>query len=345
MTQRDHIRIVTGWLTDLANLTAGTAPLADAKGKIYALSLALSEEFPYAATFTKVSLYHVSRAATFFPAHAVLSKLLGEWWDANRPREVPLPPSDIDPKLQGNDRFLAEQWWRKRPDRVGKMEFATAVDLLRKSPAAFREVCAKDREAEKIAMRRGWLEDVDRAARPMEVRHRDDWGGIDPPAIATKLADIREVAAQPGPMAKGLAMSLLSFLRTAVANYAPQHSHLIPARLDAEERRRTPDEQIAELGSTGPNAAEFGPAPDRGPSMVDQRAMLAQLRANPALPNRAERISDILAQWHGHPGFEPLASDPPLYPTPPPAPPPANDTPATEDTGLWTPSWMTDAAD
>ncbi len=89
MSNREHLRLVTSWLSDLANLTAGTAPLADAKTKVAAIAGMLAEDFP-AGAFTRQSLNVVARACKFFPSYSELCSTLGAWWIEHRP-----PPSQL----------------------------------------------------------------------------------------------------------------------------------------------------------------------------------------------------------------------------------------------------------
>jgi hypothetical protein len=89
-TARRDLHNITGWLADLANMTAGTSPLADAKAKIASLASGLVEEYPPAA-FTRGSLLHVARQCKFMPSYAELTTHLTAWWNDNRPVLPALP--------------------------------------------------------------------------------------------------------------------------------------------------------------------------------------------------------------------------------------------------------------
>jgi hypothetical protein len=89
MNQRDRLHNVTSWLNDLANLTAGQAPLADSKAKVATMAAALNEEFPITA-FTRQSLLVVARGCKFFPGYAEICAILSPWWLEHRP-----PPSQL----------------------------------------------------------------------------------------------------------------------------------------------------------------------------------------------------------------------------------------------------------
>jgi hypothetical protein len=101
-TARRNLHNVTGWLSDLANLSAGTTPLADAKVKIASLATALVEIYPPAA-FTRQSLLAVAKNCKFFPSFAELCAALTPWWNENRPvlpalpapyEHIPTPPRE-----------------------------------------------------------------------------------------------------------------------------------------------------------------------------------------------------------------------------------------------------------
>jgi hypothetical protein len=89
-TARRNLHNVTGWLSDLANLSAATTPLADAKVKIASMAAALVEEYPPAA-FTRQSLLAVARQCKFFPSYGELCAALTPWWNENRPVLPALP--------------------------------------------------------------------------------------------------------------------------------------------------------------------------------------------------------------------------------------------------------------
>jgi len=89
-TSRRDLHNLTAWLADLANLTAGTVPLPDAKAKIATIASGLAEEYPPAA-FNRTSLLHVARQCKFFPSYGELTTHLTAWWNDNRPVLPALP--------------------------------------------------------------------------------------------------------------------------------------------------------------------------------------------------------------------------------------------------------------
>ncbi|HEY2619633.1 MAG TPA: hypothetical protein VGI78_19990 [Acetobacteraceae bacterium] len=86
MTATSTERVAAGWLGDLGKLTAGAAPLADARAKIAALASALAEEFD-ASAFNRNSLIFVARQCKFFPSFGEAYQALTEWR-----QDHPLPP-------------------------------------------------------------------------------------------------------------------------------------------------------------------------------------------------------------------------------------------------------------
>ena len=117
MSGRDHLRLVTGWLTDLANVSAGQAPLADAKTKIAAMASLLAEEFP-AGAFTRQSMMAVARACKFFPSYGELCAVLSPWWLERRPPLLAISRDTSTEQQQRNELERAETWRRITPEEV-----------------------------------------------------------------------------------------------------------------------------------------------------------------------------------------------------------------------------------
>jgi hypothetical protein len=119
VSNRDHLRLVTSWLSDLANLTAGTAPLADAKTKITAIASMLAEDFP-AGAFTRQSLNVVARACKFFPSYSELCTTLGAWWIEHRPppSQPAISQDDKRAKEEREERERSDSWRDVTPEQV-----------------------------------------------------------------------------------------------------------------------------------------------------------------------------------------------------------------------------------
>jgi hypothetical protein len=112
MSEPARLPQVVAWLSDLANITAGNAPLADSKAKIGTLATMLAAKFPTEA-FGRVSLDYVAQECRFFPAYADLIKHLGIWWRDHRPAEA-LPgagaPDRWSQKVAAEHSEAVEDW-------------------------------------------------------------------------------------------------------------------------------------------------------------------------------------------------------------------------------------------
>lgn len=114
MTASRTEREVAIWLTDLGKLTAGQAPLPDAKAKIATMAAALAAEFD-ARAFCRASLIHAARRCKFFPTFGEACEALSEWCREN-PGQRQITAPDTEPnaamrKLE-RERTEAEASWR-----------------------------------------------------------------------------------------------------------------------------------------------------------------------------------------------------------------------------------------
>lgn len=118
MTEQERLRAVVGWLSDLANITAGNAPLADSKAKIGTMASLLVTGFP-ADAFCRASLDFVAQECRFFPPYADVNKHLGNWCRSHRPQPaIAAPPADHyerynipkprDPPTEAEMEYVAE---------------------------------------------------------------------------------------------------------------------------------------------------------------------------------------------------------------------------------------------
>ena len=94
-----HVRLVTGWLNDLARLTAPQLAVDDLASLLPPLAAALASDFTADAAFCRESVLHVGRECRsgFFPPYGAVYAALGAWWKENRPRPVALPPPAVAP--------------------------------------------------------------------------------------------------------------------------------------------------------------------------------------------------------------------------------------------------------
>lgn len=223
MSTREHLKLVTAWLADLANLTAGTAPLLDAKTKITAMAGLLADDFPNPGAFTKKSLHEIGRELTFFPAYAVLHKALSDWWSANKPAPPLLPGSD-DPDLSEMDRRHIKSWHNLRPEGDLTRRLGTYRD---KWPEAYRYIIRTDAEAEAISRRMGWVA----ADAPIDVSEE---------AIGRNLIKLEQAIQPDNPSSLAIARYALLALRKAVEVRAPHNLHLIPDTIEAVRKPTEP---------------------------------------------------------------------------------------------------------
>ncbi len=114
---RNHLRNVTEWLNDVAGLTTGATPLADAKPKITRLALALAEEYP-AGAFTRQSAIAVATANSWFPSYAQIVAVLSPWWKERRPmpRMLAAPTTRLQQERDEEER--ADSWRNITDDEI-----------------------------------------------------------------------------------------------------------------------------------------------------------------------------------------------------------------------------------
>lgn len=257
MTTAAHLKHVTSWLADLANLTSGTSALVDAKPKIAAMASVIADAFAEPATFCKASLVAVSRECPYFPSFAELDKHLGAWWEKNRPAPVFLP-SELQnvPGLTGEDRMAIEVWLRHDLDNdLSAHVMSLRLGVIRQSSdASFLWLTGNNARARDIAERNGW---VKQASDPF----------IDPARI---IASVRAIVDPPHPMAN----VLLSCLRAGVERDAPQHVELVPRTLAdtvggavGTDRKPTP-QQAADIRADD-GLVKMPPPQESTPATVD----------------------------------------------------------------------------
>ena len=75
---KSQVQAAGRWLNDLADLTAGSQSLSEAKTKLAAMTPALAEEFD-ARAFNRNSLMFVARRCKFFPSFGEAYEALAEW--------------------------------------------------------------------------------------------------------------------------------------------------------------------------------------------------------------------------------------------------------------------------
>lgn len=166
MTTPANLKIITGWMSDLVNMTTATA--STDKNKIATMASMIADELPVEA-FTRESLRAVATGCDFFPHYSKLHQLLSAWWEDNKPKPVFALPAPDDPTLDGTARAYVKSWLSNRAANfdhirhVGDLDarMALALDVVRlHCDAAFNYICRTDAEAQKVALRKGWLRDA-----------------------------------------------------------------------------------------------------------------------------------------------------------------------------------------
>jgi len=285
------------------------------------------KDLPHDA-FTPISREAAARKWESFPSYKALRKFLEEW-APQKSTALPPPLPDgvtISDHLSATDRHLVQSWWNLRPENIANGTLATALDVQRRWPTVFNEICLTDPEAAGIAVRRGWANGSNAPA-DVAARVKSDWETITPEQIDEKLGNLRALHAV-RPVA---ALGWLGFLRSSVEKHAPQHLALIPDRLVEPERQRsTPDPyeqaRIETADAFAKMQAQNRPAP------ISPEQLAAIRDANPQV-QRARQTAEQLRKLD-----EAADADAPhdrklrVVPDEP------------EDTPKWTPPWETETA-
>jgi len=112
------LRVISAWLTDLANLTAGNASMREIKPRIGGIASMLSDNFPTGA-FTRNSLEHVARQCSFFPSYGELCNALAPWWkDHQPPHRAIAADQPATVKQREIEREVAESWANITPEQI-----------------------------------------------------------------------------------------------------------------------------------------------------------------------------------------------------------------------------------
>jgi hypothetical protein len=124
MNNQESLRIIAGWLTNLAELTRHGEEGKPTKNKIAVTATMLGKDFPSGA-FTTDSLHFVVQGCEWHPAYDVIRQRLGEWWRDHRPASVPLLVGPKDADLSPTDRSWLAYWYARRPDIEAKQRRLT----------------------------------------------------------------------------------------------------------------------------------------------------------------------------------------------------------------------------
>jgi len=84
MTDPEALRIIAGWLNNLAELTRHGEEGRPTKNKLAVTATMLGQDFPSSA-FTTDSLHAVVQGAEWFPPYDTIRQRVAEWWQDHRP--------------------------------------------------------------------------------------------------------------------------------------------------------------------------------------------------------------------------------------------------------------------
>lgn len=212
MTTPAHLKHVSGWLFDLANLTVGTPAQVDIRPKVASLASVIADAFPQDATFSKASLIAVAHHCPFFPSFAELHVKLNDWWQENKPRAFVAPldlaTADMSPEERANVVVWLEH---EAKNDLSHGEMARRLAVIRRyAPRGYRWLIGAGGNllAADIAVTRHWQDEEHRHAPPTEEeraavqrlvhkRHLDIEEDIRPSTVAPAQAAGMRMAGDP----------------------------------------------------------------------------------------------------------------------------------------------------
>ena len=136
-TERETLRIITGWLNDLSRLVRhGEAK--PTKDQIAVYATVLAKDFPSGA-FNIDSLQFAAQDMTWWPEYAALRPLLASWWRDHKPAAAPLLRYEGQDQLSRVDQSWLEFYHKKSSAAQTPAERERLDSLLRQeSPAAWK---------------------------------------------------------------------------------------------------------------------------------------------------------------------------------------------------------------
>lgn len=143
-----HLKHVGAWLNDLATMTAGSMPIAEAKARVASLASMLAEDFP-AEAFNRASLRAVAGENTFFPTYKEIRDGIAACLPKRLPSAGELPP--------GTQAAITAWSNCGLDDRLPRLRV-----LRRYQPEAYARLIEQHDGARKIAMAQGWLTETQR---------------------------------------------------------------------------------------------------------------------------------------------------------------------------------------
>lgn len=124
------LRIITGWLNGLAELTRHGSDGRPSDKKLALHATMLGQDFPSGA-FTAASLQHAAVGHDFWPSYDAIRARVSEWWRDNRPRPTGVPALE-SPAAMGPDALDAADrawlaYWHKRSAEIGQCTASRAA--------------------------------------------------------------------------------------------------------------------------------------------------------------------------------------------------------------------------
>ncbi|HTB46646.1 MAG TPA: hypothetical protein VK741_23715 [Acetobacteraceae bacterium] len=159
------LTVATDWLTELASKLRPSMPNKELIRRVRMTARDLAAKYPIDA-FTAASRQAVAEGLTEFPEGAVFETRLGDWWRDHGSKAsadgAELPGGD-DPTLTREDRHGLKVWLKHRQEGFTHVDgdMARSLSSCRSyRPRVFDHICRTDLEAQRIAMKRGWLTDA-----------------------------------------------------------------------------------------------------------------------------------------------------------------------------------------
>jgi hypothetical protein len=158
------LTIASDWLTELATKLRPSMTDRELKARIRNTARELAAKYP-AEAFTAASSQAVRDGLTEFPEGTVFEVRLGDWWRDHGSKAAVAGelPGGGDPTLTREDRLGLKVWLMHRQEGFTHVDgdMARSLSVCRNSwPRLFDHICRTDPEAQRIAMKRGWLTDA-----------------------------------------------------------------------------------------------------------------------------------------------------------------------------------------
>lgn len=150
MNNTESLRIIAGWLNNLAELTRHGEDGRPTKNRLATIATMLGRDFP-AGAFTTDSLHAAAQGIEWFPPYDTIRQQIGEWWRENQttcPRALPAHNTAADAatsELTTMDRYWLNYFSKRASEGFGPLcdgdapsGRARCLDLVRcQSPDAF----------------------------------------------------------------------------------------------------------------------------------------------------------------------------------------------------------------